>query len=723
MAFPPRNTSMTSDLELPAELTFTHNVIEHLGIKLYKNKCGNVLAELLANSWDADATWVDVISETYGDSGTIVIQDNGSGMSFSHIRDHYLHVGKPKRTAPNQRSPKKDRRPMGRKGLGKLAPFGIARVVDVVTVCDCKVNWFTLDLSDILSKGSAGKYSPTFHERDTELGNPISSDCPNVTQRANLFVGKLVAEGRSSGTLICMSNVSTGLVLEPGQIASELGSRFTVILLRDDFCVRINGNVIDKRDALPGFEFRIPGEGFGTEIVGGKEVRYWAGFVKTAEWPADQAGVGVFAHGKIAQTRPYFFNKKGKEVFQRYLYAVVEADWIDDEDEDLISTDRTSIDWDSPRVSSLHEWGQKKVSSWITLYEDFRKRQQDLEVAEQAEKLRASGLANRYTEAENQQINKLVSDATRSIGKSKSAATAREDLIIAVSKAWINQPTRLLLGNLWSSLLAADATPSHINAVVDQLTAHSIPEKMGLALTFSQRAFALTVLYNLVHKRSETDLQKLVTEFPWILQPRGDLLTADKTLKTTIDNVATALDDENGFDPGQVIKGMSPAQRADFVFLTSSNDRTISIVEIKKPELPLTVLQERQLTAYLDFVTAQRSDADVTGVLVGNKTNFPSANDKRIVVKSWSDIFLECRSVYVELLASMLDVSEVTGDDSRIRLIREVGGPETWELLRKLSNTDDKLKDLFTVFDAQLSGAIGKATDPIQSPHAALAAV
>lgn len=38
-----------------AVLEFDHNVIEHLGIRLYQNKIVNVIAELVANCWDADA--------------------------------------------------------------------------------------------------------------------------------------------------------------------------------------------------------------------------------------------------------------------------------------------------------------------------------------------------------------------------------------------------------------------------------------------------------------------------------------------------------------------------------------------------------------------------------------------------------------------------------------------------------------------------------------------
>ena len=698
-----RMLKLNQEADTQPELKFAHNVIEHLGITLYKNKAANVLAELVANSWDADASWVDVKIDKLGgprNDGCIVISDDGIGMSHAQIKDHYLHVGKPKRTNARDLSPS-GRRPMGRKGLGKLSPFGIARIVDVCTVQDNLINWFTLDLDQILAVGSSGAYPPKFHAKDTPIDSPLAGPDQFSSAMVESFVSKLKAENKKNGTLICLSSIDAGLLPERDKIAYELGSKFTVVLLRDDFVVSINGTRISEAEALPVFEFRIPkSTGSITENVNGQDVRFWVGFVEKAEWSSDEAGVGVFAHGKIAQSRPYFFNKKGKEVFQRYLYAVVEADWIDEEDEDLISTDRTSVDWSAPKLKPLHEWGQGKVSQWISAYEKFRKSKQDSEVSVQAQNLRTTGAVNTYSKAENDQIVALVSDATREIGKMKSAERTREDLLIAVSKAWINQPTRDLLGSLWGSLLEVNATPEHITKVIEELSRHSVPEKMGLALTFSQRAFALSVLYELVHKQSETDLQKLVTEFPWILQPRGDLLTADRTLKSTIDRLADELSDEKPYHPGLLIKGISLSQRADFVFLTSSDDKNVSVVEIKKPDLQLGVEQTRQLSAYMDFIKIHHSEANVSGVLVGNKTGLEN-NDKRISVKSWHEVFTECRAVYVELLAGMLDISDIEGTDTRLKVIKDIGGPATWELLHRLAKTDENLKLLMEQFEGK----------------------
>jgi hypothetical protein len=100
--------------------------------------------------------------------------------------------------------------------------------------------------------------------------------------------------------------------------------------------------------------------------------RYWVGFVKSAAWPADQAGVGVYSHGKIAQDRPFTFGVKGKDIFTRYMFGVVEAEFLDELNSDLISTDRTSVNWDAPEVKALHEWGQTKVRSWVSDFEAWR---------------------------------------------------------------------------------------------------------------------------------------------------------------------------------------------------------------------------------------------------------------------------------------------------------------------------------------------------------------
>jgi hypothetical protein len=678
-------------------LSFSNNVIEHLGIKLYRNKTGNVMAELLANSWDADATQVEItIHEASADFSLdkIVIADNGCGMNYDHIKDHYLKVGKAKRRKPTERS-QKGRTPMGRKGLGKLAPFGIARRVDIATIQEGFLNWFTLNLDDILKIGEEGGYPPSFHSKAAPIASPVSSSEPEFDKLVDEFRTDTLKKAPSEqhGTLICLTGITANQLPDPEQTIQDIGRKFTVVLLRDDFCVRVNDQEITEEAALPDFEFRIPETGSTRENVDGKPVDFWVGFVSSPEWSSDQAGVGVFAHGKSAQARPFFFNKKGKEVFQRYLYGVVSADWIDEEKEDLISTDRTSVDWSDERLTSLYDWGQKKVGAWITAYEAFRKERLKNEVTKQADKLRADGRANNYTKAENAQLDALVAEATASVGKSKSAIQTREELLIAVSKAWINQPTRQMLTDLWSKLNKKQVSAEALTTIVTRLSEHSVPEAMGLALTFAQRAYALSVLYELIHENSETNLQDLIESFPWILQPRGDLLTSDRTLKTTIEKAADEMKRDEG-RIGRTIREMSERERADFVFLTDPDKQSIQIVEIKGPLVAIGLEEERQLADYLDFVRARYSDAHVSGVLIGQIPKTFQAQRRDMTAKTWAELLRECRASYVDMLASMIEVADLSPDDSRFGAVRDFGGEETWALLNQMAEKNDVLKKL-----------------------------
>lgn len=129
-------------------LTISRLTIDKLGVKLY-DKVSAVVAELIANCYDADAEVVtvelplgtelaskDPSTKQPQDKGyEIVVRDDGHGMSPTEARAFYLKVGRDRRTHPEQggTSRTKDRPVMGRKGIGKLAPFGICRQIEVLS--------------------------------------------------------------------------------------------------------------------------------------------------------------------------------------------------------------------------------------------------------------------------------------------------------------------------------------------------------------------------------------------------------------------------------------------------------------------------------------------------------------------------------------------------------------------------------------------------------------
>lgn len=128
------------------KMTISRLTVDKLGVKLY-DRVSAVIAEIIANSYDADATEVTVrapmgellATKSKGvitDRGYVIeVEDNGIGMTAEEINEFYLKVGKERRADPKRGDLSKifKRRVMGRKGVGKLAPFGVCEKIEVIT--------------------------------------------------------------------------------------------------------------------------------------------------------------------------------------------------------------------------------------------------------------------------------------------------------------------------------------------------------------------------------------------------------------------------------------------------------------------------------------------------------------------------------------------------------------------------------------------------------------
>lgn len=105
------------------------NVLNHLGLGLYSSTPA-VLTEIIANAYDADASEVRINLNI--EDGIITIIDDGHGMTADDVRKKFLKVGYARRDySPSSKSG--FRRVMGRKGIGKLAMFSLANIVELTT--------------------------------------------------------------------------------------------------------------------------------------------------------------------------------------------------------------------------------------------------------------------------------------------------------------------------------------------------------------------------------------------------------------------------------------------------------------------------------------------------------------------------------------------------------------------------------------------------------------
>ncbi|HUW25777.1 MAG TPA: ATP-binding protein [Gallionella sp.] len=143
----------------PFELRFDPLTIKHLGVRMYST-LPPALAEIISNSYDADANNVTItLSEKSGKPIEIKIEDDGKGLSLEEINSKFLVIGRNRRNEEGDTpSVKYGRLPTGKKGLGKLALFGLAKTITILTKQNGLQNEFILDWDDLNT--AQGKYLP-----------------------------------------------------------------------------------------------------------------------------------------------------------------------------------------------------------------------------------------------------------------------------------------------------------------------------------------------------------------------------------------------------------------------------------------------------------------------------------------------------------------------------------------------------------------------------------
>lgn len=115
-------------------------ILELLGPSLYTN-IYYIIAELIANAYDADAHNVYVIDN----KDSIVVEDDGKGMSYADGDiDKYLNVARVSRKSKEDEVTDSGRKKMGRKGVGKLAALSVSENVLVKTIVNTEKSGFVL---------------------------------------------------------------------------------------------------------------------------------------------------------------------------------------------------------------------------------------------------------------------------------------------------------------------------------------------------------------------------------------------------------------------------------------------------------------------------------------------------------------------------------------------------------------------------------------------------
>lgn len=340
--------------------------IEHLGIKMYAT-FPIALAELIANAYDAEATRVDIEISTE-EPRKIVVRDNGKGMSPEEVNDKFLLIGRNRRETDGNRQNAMGRTIMGRKGLGKLALFGLGNVVEIRTS----------------QKGNPKGVSLVMNW--TDIRNAEDYTMPAV------YFDK---EEKEHGTTVILTSLKKKISFTIKELAADLSRMFRG--LDKNFKVYISLNSSDPMEVTSDlcfegleheFEWKIPGEltqEIHTDYPNKDKV---TGFLFTTPKPNNCRGITLYANGRLVQA-PSFFNMKTSSYIYAYLTGVLNADFIDeDPNEETITTNRQAIDWSAPAAEGLEEYLQLLIKTVENKWRAERPSRRNQKLREYEEKLK-----------------------------------------------------------------------------------------------------------------------------------------------------------------------------------------------------------------------------------------------------------------------------------------------------------------------------------------------
>lgn len=255
------------------------NVLEHLGLKMYTTLPA-VIAEFVANSWDAGATLVDIeipkdpVNEDY----VIAINDNGMGMTVDEVNRKFLVVGRNRRKEEGTDEIEvkgETRHVIGCKGLGKLAGFGVAGRVEIRVRKDGRFVEFRMDYDRIQKRLS-----------EEEQENIKTTYAPDVLDWG------LTKE--ADGTAVKLTRLKRIRPVDISSMRRSLARHFSI--LGRGFVVRVNGKILApaERDLKKECEYVWEIKDEYVDKESGLKVNGWIGTMEKTVPPDIERGCSCY---------------------------------------------------------------------------------------------------------------------------------------------------------------------------------------------------------------------------------------------------------------------------------------------------------------------------------------------------------------------------------------------------------------------------------------------
>ncbi|WP_041959756.1 ATP-binding protein [Sulfurospirillum arsenophilum] len=578
------------------QLKFSPVVIKHLGLSMYST-LPPVLAELITNSYDADASEVKItINQNHK---SIEILDNGCGMNADELNNDFLHVGRNRREKnKNDITQKFKRYVTGKKGIGKLSVFGICTKIYVESCKNGKINAFEMDYNELINReddqpldldpiinnqdSASASYTKIILKdlmRKTEI--PVLDTANSILIRLNFFDKNFVCVIEDGQSRTMLTKEAREILIETDrQFAWNLPQDFKELNIDEEtkkyfIDNQIKGRIITTKDTIR--------EAF--------------------------KGITLYARGKLANNPEFYGVKLSNSHAFSYMSGSIDVDYLDKErSEENISTARNSLIWenDEPRklMSHLQHVIKKIGLKWRERRIDARTTELQL-----VHNIDTEWYQTTIQSGTDQKLAKKITDIVIS---SELEVSKTKNLIDYVKGAFEFQVFKE-----YAHELEENPDAGKLLQLLQDWEIIEAREQYRLAIG---RIETIEKFEQLIHndtlevaKKSIDSMHHFLNKFPWILEPRLNSLTDEVTYKKFLKD---EFNDDSDVDEDK---------RIDFI---CKGDRdTLFIMEIKRSQKMITKKELEQLEEYCDFIKATilergtKSDRDkykyVKGYIIG----------------------------------------------------------------------------------------------------------
>lgn len=520
------------------EFSIANKAATHLGRKLY-NSNPPALAELVANSYDAYATKVSIIVN----NSFICVIDNGRGLSIDELRDKYAKIGKSK--IPE--SPINDlskRKPMGQKGIGKLAAFSLGDEYSIFTRVSPNNKWITFKLlySDFMND------EITYPVEWSEVDN-----LPDYLMRYNDY---------NSGFIVVIEKpirVPTQSTI--ANLKIHLSRRFYIASSETDFTLYINNEIVDlhTHEYYKNIDFLVY---FGytddeinsifPNIDNDKKIKYTknkevvdyidehveAGFkgwfgsalkpkqLQTKDY--DFNNVIVYIHKKIADEN-IFKDSGNARMANQYLVGEIQADFLHSDDSPITSS-RQGLDTSDEYVKEFIENLDFIRKFFIEKWDEFRSKET---IKYLPESIRNNDSYNKWLETlepnEKKLHNKLLNMMMKRIDTAEDE-TMQDREIKQMIQSIVNTINNVQIVEIEKKLNIQEIDGKYIdflNILMNKIEKSEVTKAFELA---KQRISAIKELEKMLEEKElkEKFFEEHLYRHPWLINPYWNQKTSNQ---------------------------------------------------------------------------------------------------------------------------------------------------------------------------------------------------